>query len=287
MNSEQQAIFGGSTYLIRCDRSGLHKIGRTHDWARRSRELGVGAGTTKVLVVEVENSALTERMLHRKFQSKRLPQSEWFHLDQADLEDVTRVLRLANDEFTSKKENPDFQLAILEDSQRRAPSSEWEIWAWKIHQHKLAHCPNYAAEERRQARAAEKLEKEQQQRRLAATQARQTEELAKKEGEAKEAKRFNKLFGRMFWPPAAALWGFLFVTSVPQAGPFAAFFLAGFLSFLPLVALGTVAGLVALFATGGHRTRAAEQLKASKAKQLDRSLPTKPSLAPRAMRTGK
>ena len=64
-------------YLIRDDASGLHKIGITTNWDRRSRELGVG-------LVPCDNSKYWEKVLHRYFKDRRLPQSEWFRVTEEE-----------------------------------------------------------------------------------------------------------------------------------------------------------------------------------------------------------
>ena len=67
-------------YLIRDNESGLHKIGMTTDWARRSKELQVGGSTTAVRTVPCSDALKWEKVLHAQFRHKRLPQSEWFRI---------------------------------------------------------------------------------------------------------------------------------------------------------------------------------------------------------------
>ena len=67
-------------YLIRDDESGLHKIGMSADWERRSRELKVGVVTSLVRVIHCNDARKWERVLHVMFKHKRLPQSEWFRI---------------------------------------------------------------------------------------------------------------------------------------------------------------------------------------------------------------
>ena len=71
---------GECVYLIRDDQTGLHKIGMTGNWARRSRELQVGRGCTAVRLVACPDAQKWERVLHAQFRHKRLPQSEWFRI---------------------------------------------------------------------------------------------------------------------------------------------------------------------------------------------------------------
>jgi len=67
-------------YLIRDNQTGLHKIGMTTDWDRRSRQLQVGVTTTKVQIVPCTNAKKWEKVLHAMFKHRRIPQSEWFRI---------------------------------------------------------------------------------------------------------------------------------------------------------------------------------------------------------------
>lgn len=67
-------------YLIRHNGTGLHKIGMTANWERRSRELGVGRVTTKIRLVQCKNAEKWERVLQAMFKHRRIPQSEWFQI---------------------------------------------------------------------------------------------------------------------------------------------------------------------------------------------------------------
>ena len=71
-------------YLIRDNESGLHKIGITGNWARRSKELKVGRGSTAVRLVPCVEAKKWERVLHAQFRHKRLPQSEWFRVTEEE-----------------------------------------------------------------------------------------------------------------------------------------------------------------------------------------------------------
>jgi len=85
-------------YVIRHLDTGLHKIGITNDWGRRQRELEVGTKTAPVHVVRVNDARQVERFLHRRFKANRMPQSEWFHLSDTQLEFVrTTVLKARSD----------------------------------------------------------------------------------------------------------------------------------------------------------------------------------------------
>lgn len=77
--SQQECV-----YLIRDDETGLHKIGITSNWARRSRQLQVGRGSTAVRLVPCADAKKWERVLHAQFRHKRLPQSEWFRITEEE-----------------------------------------------------------------------------------------------------------------------------------------------------------------------------------------------------------
>ena len=70
----------GFVYLIRDNETGLHKIGMTAYWERRSRQLMVGKSTTQVRVIRCEDAEKWEKVLHAMFKHRRIPQSEWFRI---------------------------------------------------------------------------------------------------------------------------------------------------------------------------------------------------------------
>ena len=72
-------------YLIRDNETGLHKIGMTANWARRSRELQVGSTTTAVRLVACPDALKWEKVLHAQFKHKRIPQSEWFRVTEEEV----------------------------------------------------------------------------------------------------------------------------------------------------------------------------------------------------------
>jgi len=79
--------------------SGLHKIGITLDWVKRKRQLKVGTKTRAVCVVRVNKPGELERTLHVKFKEFRLPQSEWFKLDESHLLEIKQTLISAKDRY--------------------------------------------------------------------------------------------------------------------------------------------------------------------------------------------
>lgn len=72
-------------YLICDNETGLHKIGMTKNWARRSRELQVGSTTTAVRTWDCPDAMKWEKVLHFQFKHKRLPQSEWFRVSENEV----------------------------------------------------------------------------------------------------------------------------------------------------------------------------------------------------------
>jgi hypothetical protein len=72
-------------YLIRDNETGLHKIGMTTNWPRRSRELQVGGATTAIRTWACPDAMKWERVLHSQFKHKRLPQSEWFRVTEDEV----------------------------------------------------------------------------------------------------------------------------------------------------------------------------------------------------------
>ena len=86
-------------YVIRERTHGWHKIGITNDWPRRQRELEVGSKTEAVHVVRVNDARQIERFLHRRFKAQRLPQTEWFNLDEEQLVFVRSTVLKARSDY--------------------------------------------------------------------------------------------------------------------------------------------------------------------------------------------
>jgi hypothetical protein len=70
----------GWVYLIR--NGDLHKIGRTDNLQQRLKQLDPDE---VIQVLETDRSRDLEHELHKEFQTKRLPQSEYFRLDEAEI----------------------------------------------------------------------------------------------------------------------------------------------------------------------------------------------------------
>lgn len=80
-------------YLIRSLHSPDHyKIGVTGDWERRAKELRVNYLTEEIFRYDIANAYQVEKELHQQFERTRLPQSEWFLLDIADVVYIQRLL---------------------------------------------------------------------------------------------------------------------------------------------------------------------------------------------------
>lgn len=67
----------------------LYKIGITENLERRMREL---QPCTLLKALSIENPRRLERVLHRKYRSVRIPQTEYFRLSKAHVEEVIAVL---------------------------------------------------------------------------------------------------------------------------------------------------------------------------------------------------
>ena len=77
----------GFVYLIR--NGDLHKIGRTHNLEKRLKQL---KPDEVVQVLETDRSRDLEYELHQQFKDKRLPQTEYFRLDEAEVERARMAL---------------------------------------------------------------------------------------------------------------------------------------------------------------------------------------------------
>ena len=74
-----------TVYLIRDRQSQLVKIGITGDWGKRARQLKVGSKTDPLMVVLAHHNRHHESRLHEKWAEHRLPQTEWFCLDEQQI----------------------------------------------------------------------------------------------------------------------------------------------------------------------------------------------------------
>ena len=77
----------GYVYLIR--NGDLYKIGRTDNLQRRLKQL---QPCTLIQSLQTDRSRDLEYELHKKYKSKRLPQTEYFRLSESQVEDVSVAL---------------------------------------------------------------------------------------------------------------------------------------------------------------------------------------------------
>ena len=78
----------GFVYLIR--NKDLYKIGITENLEQRMKQL---KPDEIVATLETEDYEKLEKELHKKFKSKRIPQTEYFRLSKTQLDDCTRQLK--------------------------------------------------------------------------------------------------------------------------------------------------------------------------------------------------
>ena len=72
----------GFVYVVQDIESKLYKIGRTQNMERRMQELGVGKTARLVNSKYVPDAIKIERQAHIRYKSNRLPQTEYFRLQQ-------------------------------------------------------------------------------------------------------------------------------------------------------------------------------------------------------------
>jgi len=80
-------------YLVRND--DLFKIGRTDNLVNRIQSLRPGV---LVAALQTDLSRDIEHALHKKYKHRRLPQSEYFRLTKVELADITKVLKLSDEQ---------------------------------------------------------------------------------------------------------------------------------------------------------------------------------------------
>lgn len=119
----------GTVYLI-SNQAGLHKIGITQDWSRRSRELEVGTKTAVVLTATVIRPKALELALHRRYKPQRLPQTEWFQLAPVQLQEVISVIEAEAQRLKGDKADLHLRLdaAIHEANQHRKAGDD-KAWS--------------------------------------------------------------------------------------------------------------------------------------------------------------
>ena len=91
----------GYVYIILHKESNLYKIGRTINKERRFKELEVGTSTKLINSYRVFNHKAVEKLCHKMFADKRLPQTEYFKLTEKDLSAIELVL--LDNKYKTKK----------------------------------------------------------------------------------------------------------------------------------------------------------------------------------------
>ena len=91
----------GYVYIILHKKTNLYKVGKTINEERRFKELDVGGATKLVKSYRVFNHSSVEKLCHRAFANKRLPQSEYFQLTDEDLNEIKKILE--ENKFKTKK----------------------------------------------------------------------------------------------------------------------------------------------------------------------------------------
>ena len=88
----------GYVYLVtHANAGGNHKIGLTRNPPERIKQLG-GEDCTVLAMVMCIDPEKVEALLHKRFASKRMPQSEWFKLNRDEIQEVCDVLLIAHEE---------------------------------------------------------------------------------------------------------------------------------------------------------------------------------------------
>lgn len=77
----------GHVYLVK--KWDLYKIGHTDNLENRLKQL---KSPQVIQTLSTDRSLNLERELHKKYRSKRLPQSEWFRLNPKEVDEVRRAL---------------------------------------------------------------------------------------------------------------------------------------------------------------------------------------------------
>jgi len=143
----------GSIYLIRSLLIDGHKIGITQNWSRRSRQLEVGIKAVEVLVETVPHPRALELALHRRFRQKRIPQTEYFALSQAQVEEVKTLITCEAEKLKGDQADLYIVLARLLYEQESLPGDQTKNHAAEIEKLKRVLDPEY----RRTAEYAEAL----------------------------------------------------------------------------------------------------------------------------------
>ena len=115
MNSVSGTRGSGYVYLVtHKNAKGLWKIGLTRSPEERMKQLGGDDLTVRAMVMAVDPEEV-ERSLHKEFSEVRLPQSEWFALDDNHLRWCIFTLKDAHELATKYVVHPDIFIHDLLD----------------------------------------------------------------------------------------------------------------------------------------------------------------------------
>lgn len=71
-------------YLMKCNNTGLHKIGRSINPSSRERTILSQSSSITIVFISPITSITTEKILHKRFSRKRI-RGEWFDLNTEDI----------------------------------------------------------------------------------------------------------------------------------------------------------------------------------------------------------
>jgi hypothetical protein len=90
-------------YLIKCRQTNLIKIGITNDWETRAKALKINTKTVPLFLVITSDNIKAEKNLHKIFETYRLPGSEYFALNAAQVQEAVNIARTYGDVFYAFK----------------------------------------------------------------------------------------------------------------------------------------------------------------------------------------
>lgn len=115
-------------YLIKHISSGLVKIGITKNWPRRCTELSVGLKCEIIKAVFCDAAQHYEKKIHFDLDSFRLPQSEWFHLNDEQIAKLTQEISLLGKENKWRLGQPKKRQTKAQKTFLLLPETEVEGW---------------------------------------------------------------------------------------------------------------------------------------------------------------
>lgn len=115
-------------YLIRHKSSGLVKIGITENWQRRCSELEVEVKCEVLKVMFCELAHHHEKQMHIEFDDFRLPQSEWFHLNNDQTQSLIEKVSLLGKENKWRPGEKKKQTKRVKKQTLLLPETEIDKW---------------------------------------------------------------------------------------------------------------------------------------------------------------